>query len=94
MSLRILEKTRKTFESARRNAVDLYLENMKRIQFETLESFEQCHNQHYKTAMSLIKDINLSGADDIQEMHESTLKNVMIIIITLTIHKFYTFMIL
>lgn len=73
----ILEKARTTFESARKNALDLYLENMKKNQSETLEEFDYLHNQSYEAAMKLVADINISGAEHIQENIESNLKNVM-----------------
>lgn len=79
MTSQILEEARKTLELARKKAVELYLEKMKGNQFETLQEFDLCHNQHYKTAMSFIKEIKISGGEDIQENIKSKLKNVMLI---------------
>lgn len=75
----ILEKTKKTFDTARKKAVDSYLKAMKGNNVETFEDFQRCHNCNYKTAMSRINEIKISGAKDIQENNELKLKNVMFI---------------
>lgn len=76
---RILTKARKTFESARKSAVDMYLNNMKKKQFETCQEFDDIHNQSHGAAMRLVSDIKIDGAEDIQENIVSKLKNVTLI---------------
>lgn len=82
----ILEKARKTFESALKNAVDLYLKNMRGKQFKTLEEFDLSHIKSLEAAVGLVNEIKISGAEHIQENIESKLKYVMLLsLITITI---------
>lgn len=74
----ILGKARKTFESARKNAYDSYLRHMTSNSFRTLENFEHCHSHSWRNALEHVNEIEISGADDIKEMHLSILINVII----------------
>lgn len=81
----ILKKAHKTFKSARKNAVDLYSRNLKGKQFKTLEEFNYSHNQSYEAAMELVTEIQISGAEHIQEITGSKLKHVMLLSLNIII---------
>lgn len=89
ISAQILEKNRKTLESARKNAVDLYSKTMKAKQIGTIEEFDYLHNQSLEAAMKQFNEIKISNAEDIQENIESKLKNVNLNLIKITTFEKY-----
>lgn len=73
----ILNEARKTCELARKNAFDMYSNNMRKQTFETFETLDGSHNQYYHAAIEFYHNNKVRGSEAIQEQFESELKNVM-----------------